>query len=87
MIIKREIFYAIQHGGRINPRTGRLVKEDDTKNVTNDVTKNEEITTSLLAERFDKDIRTIKRDMKVLQESGLVEHVGPSKGGYWKRLK
>ena len=110
VIIKREIFYAIQHGGRIDPKTGRLAKGDDTKNVTNDVTKklterqrviyemlpigdiknvtkNEEVTTTLLAAEFDKDVRTIKRDMKVLQELGLVEHIGPSNGGYWKRLR
>ena len=110
VIIKREIFFAIQHGGHIDPKTGRLVKGNGTKNVTknvtkkmterqrliyemlpigdtDNVTKNEEITTPILAERFDKDVRTIKRDMKVLQELGLVEHIGPSNGGYWKRLK
>lgn len=99
-----------EHGGRIDPKTGRLVVGDDAKNVTNDVTKklterqrvicemlpvsdtdnvtkNEEITTAFLAKHFDRDIRTIKRDMKVLQKLGLVEHVGPSNGGYWKRLK
>ncbi|MBQ7575079.1 MAG: hypothetical protein IJT26_00940 [Bacteroidales bacterium] len=51
------------------------------------VTKNEKITTTLLAGKFGKEPRTIKRDMKVLQELGLVEHQGPSNGGYWKRLK
>ena len=107
---KREIFYGIQQGGRIDPKTGRLIKAGDTKNVTNDVTqklterqrvilemlpfgdienvtKNERVTTALLAGRFGKDPRTIKRDMKVLQDLGIVTHVGPSNGGYWKRLK
>ncbi|MBO6247695.1 MAG: hypothetical protein J6N54_02655, partial [Bacteroidales bacterium] len=51
------------------------------------VTKNERMSTTLLAGKFGKDPRTIKRDMKVLQELGFVEHVGPSNGGYWKRLK
>ena len=110
VIIKREIFYAIQRGGRIDPKSGKLVKEDDpkgvTKNVTKkltdrqlliyemlpdgdteNVTKNEEITTMLLALKFGRNVRTIKRDMKALQEYGLVEHTGPSNGGYWKRLK
>ena len=40
VIIKREIFHAIQNGGRIDPKTGRLAKNGDTRNVTNDVTKN-----------------------------------------------
>ena len=110
VIVKREIFYGIQHGGRVDPKTGRLIKAGDTKNVTNDVTKklterqrvilemlpfgdienvtkNERVTTALLAGRFGKDPRTIKRDMKVLQDLGMVTHVGPSNGGYWKRLK
>ena len=110
VIVKREIFYGIQHGGRVDPKTGRLIKAGDTKNVTNDVTKklterqrvilemlpfgdienvikNERVTTALLAGRFGKDPRTIKRDMKVLQDFGIVTHVGPSNGGYWKRLK
>ena len=110
VIVKREIFYGIQHGGRVDPKTGRLIKADDTNNVTNDVTKklterqrvilemlpfgdiedvtkNERVTTALLAGRFGKDPRTIKRDMKVLQDLGMVTHVGPSNGGYWKRLK
>lgn len=32
VIIKREIFYAIQHGGRIDPQTGRLIKPADKEN-------------------------------------------------------
>lgn len=38
VIIKRELFYGIQQGGRIDPKTGRLIKADDTKNVTDNVT-------------------------------------------------
>lgn len=38
IIIKREIFYGIQQGGRIDPKTGRLIKADVTKNVTDNVT-------------------------------------------------
>ena len=110
VIVKREIFYGIQHGGRVDPKTGRLIKAGDTKNVTNDVTKklterqrliyellpfgitkddtkNEPITTARLARQFGKSSSTIKRDMKALQDLGLVTHIGPSNGGYWKRLK
>jgi len=110
VIIKRELFYGIQQGGRIDPKTGRLIKADDTKNDTNDDTKklterqrliyellpfgdteddtkNKPITTTKLAEQFGKSSSTIKRDMKVLQDLNLVEHVGPTNGGYWKRLK
>ena len=110
VIIKREIFYGIQYGMRVDPKTGRLIKVGDTDDVTNDVTKKLTerqrlilevlpfgvtenvtkkvgVTTVALARQFKKDPRTIKRDMRVLQELGLIEHVGPANGGYWKRLK
>lgn len=106
VIIKREIFYAIQQGGYINLKTGRLVKGDDSKNdtkklterqrviyellpfgVIDDDTKNEAFTSKRFAARLKVSESTIKRDIKVLQELGLVEHLGPSKGGYWKRLR
>ena len=106
VIIKRELFYGIQQGGRIDPKTGRLIKADDTNSDTKklterqrvilemlpigdieNVTKKERVNTVMLAARFGVVLRTIKRDMKVLQDLGLVEHVGPSNGGYWKRLK
>lgn len=110
IIIKREIFYAIQHGGRINPKTGRLAKGDDTKvdtnndtikiterqrairdmlpiGVTDDDTKKEALSSKNIATTLKVSLSTIKRDMKVLQKLGLVEHIGPSNGGYWKRLR
>lgn len=110
VIVKREIFYGIQHGGRVDPKTGRLIKAGDTKDfidydtkklterqrliyellpfgITKDDTKKEPITTARLARQFGKSSSTIKRDMKALQDLGLVTHIGPSNGGYWKRLK
>ena len=110
VIVKREIFYGIQQGGRVDPKTGRLIKAGDTKDfidydtkklterqrliyellpfgITKDDTKNEPITTARLARQFGKSSSTIKRDMKALQDLGLVTHIGPSNGGYWKRLK
>lgn len=109
--IKREVFYAIQHGARIDDRTGKLIKagddtkistKDDTKkltdrqqlicdllsfSVTDDDTKNDTKTTSALAAKLGVSIITIKRDLKVLQDIGFIEHCGPSRGGYWKVLK
>lgn len=37
VIIKRELFYGIQQGGRIDSKTGRLIKADVTKNVIDNV--------------------------------------------------
>ena len=65
----------------------RLILEVLPFGVTENVTKKVGVTTVALARQFKKDPRTIKRDMRVLQEQGLIEHVGPANGGYWKRLK
>ncbi len=104
--IKREVFYAIQHGARIDDRTGRVVKaiydtNDDTKNITerqrliynllaavdtkND-TKNDTKTTGSLAVKVGISLSTVKRELKILQERGFIEHCGPTNGGYWKVL-
>ena len=65
----------------------RLIYESLPFDVIEDDTKSEPITTAKLAKKLGKSSSTIKRDMKILQDQGLVEHVGPSNGGYWKRLK
>ena len=76
--IKREVFYAIQHGARIDERTGKLIKPvDDTKNDTK--------TTSAIAAKLGMSIATIKRDLKYLQDIGFIEHCGPSRGGHLKK--
>lgn len=79
IIIKRELFYGIQQGGRIDPKTGRLIKADDTEDVTE--------TTSTLAQKTGVSRRTIARDMDALKEKGFVIRIGPDNGGYLKRLK
>ena len=55
--------------------------------VTEDDTKEEALTSKSIAAKLKVSVSTIKRDMKVLQKLRLVEHVGPSNGGYWKRLQ
>ena len=104
--IKREVFAAIQHGARIDDRTGKVVNasydtNDVTKNITDrqqliynilsigdtgDDTNNDTKTTSSIAIKLGVSSRTIKRDLKVLQDLGYIEHCGPTRGGYWKVL-
>jgi len=37
-----------------------------------------------LSNMFNVNHKTIKRDIKILKEKGLIERIGPAKGGYWK---
>ena len=55
--------------------------------VTEDDTKKEALSSKSIAAKLKVSVSTIKRDMKVLQKLRLVEHVGPSNGGYWKWLQ
>ena len=45
------------------------------------IKKNPNITMEEMAEVFDVDPRTIHRDIEDLKN--VVEHIGPTKGGYW----
>ena len=37
-----------------------------------------------LSKQFNVNQKTIKRDIQTLKTKGLIERVGPDKGGYWK---
>lgn len=64
VIIKREVFYAIQHGGRIDPKTGRLITPDDKV----DEKDNDKVKLSQLTERQRRIVSIIKLDIKVTAE-------------------
>ncbi len=46
--------------------------------------KDEKITQKKLSEELGIPLRTVKRNMTALQESGSIERVGSNKAGYWK---
>lgn len=79
VIIKREIFYAIQHGGRIDPQTGRLIKPGDKENDR----VNDRETTEEMKEKLGVSIATINRDITALKEKGVLTREGGDKGGRW----
>ena len=64
VIIKREVFYAIQHGGRIDPKTGRLITSDDKDNDKD----NDKVKLSQLTERQQRIVSIIKLNDKVTAE-------------------
>ena len=74
-------------------------KVDATENVTENVTDASQktsqkiidlikedpyISTSKMAEIISVDRRNIARNIKKLQEQGVVRRVGPDKGGFWE---
>ena len=47
---------------------------------------NQQLTRKEMAELIGKDIRTIGRAIKTLQENGRLQRIGSDKTGYWKLL-
>ena len=51
------------------------------------IQQNSMITRAEMAEKIGKDIRTIARAIKKLQESGRLKRVGSAKTGHWQIIK
>lgn len=99
--IKREVFYAIQHGAKIDDRTGKVKAVYDTNDdieklserqrfilqcFGSDDIENVTENASSIAKKVGVSLRTIMRDIEKLKQLGLIEHVGPDKGGHWRVL-
>ena len=51
------------------------------------VKNNKDVTIPELADIISVNTRTIERNIKTLQDSGLLKRIGPDKGGHWEVLK
>jgi ATP-dependent DNA helicase RecG len=85
----------ISTGQKITKKIGENVTENTVENVTKNVTEREsvildiirsnvKITTVQLANKLNIARMTIHRDLEKLKEKGLLERIGPNKGGYWQ---
>ena len=68
----------------------QLLRENVIENVIENVTerqnKSTKISASFIAGKLGVSTRTIMRDLTELRKLGLVSHIGPAKGGFWKIL-
>lgn len=62
------------------------MKKTGTMNVLENALENAIETSASLAEYFNVNERTIRRDLQFLQEQGFIRRVGPDKGGHWEIL-
>jgi ATP-dependent DNA helicase RecG len=60
------------------------VTENREKKILDLICKNNNISTMQIAEQISVTRRTVHRDLEKLKSKGLIERVGPDKGGYWK---
>jgi ATP-dependent DNA helicase RecG len=78
-------------------QVGEKVGENVTENVPENkkrlyamvelIRNNRNITMQELAHYFEKDIKTIKRDIVKLKEQNIIKRIGPDKGGHWEVVK
>jgi predicted HTH transcriptional regulator len=87
VIIKRELFYGIQQGGRIDPKTGRLIQADDTKNDTNDVTKKLTERQRLIYELLPFDVTEDDTKNKPITTAKLAKQFGKSSSTIKRDMK
>ena len=60
---------------------------DRQKRILSAIKNNPAISASTLSKSLGFNHRTIQRDLKHMQEIGIIVHEGPDKGGTWKLLK
>jgi ATP-dependent DNA helicase RecG len=51
------------------------------------IEKNSDISMQEIAKQLNVNEKTIKRDIQKLKAEGLLERIGPDKGGYWKIIE
>lgn len=79
------ILQTIQNNATLNaPVNGQSMKTPDT--IIQLIKQNPNITKKEIAEQINKDIRTIGRAIKKLQDNNILRRVGSAKTGYWELL-
>ena len=61
--------------------------EKTSEKILQAIRENEKVTISELSDRIGVTTRSIERNIKKLQEDGVLERVGPARGGYWELLQ
>jgi ATP-dependent DNA helicase RecG len=63
------------------------VTENRTLRILDAIRNNPKITTTKLSEQLQITRMTLHRDLEKLKNDGIIERIGPDKGGYWKVVK
>lgn len=59
---------------------------DRLQTILNMLKQDNTLSAAQIAEKLSMNIRTIQRDLTKLKQRGMINHVGPDKGGYWEIL-
>jgi len=72
---------------RISKNVPENVPENRLDSIVKLIKKNKEISMLEISKLLNVNQKTIKRDIQILKTEGIIERIGPDKGGYWKILK
>ena len=67
-------------------RNSKYVMNDIQNRIVELIINDKYITQNDIAEKLNVNVRTIKRNFKVLIDNNIIERVGPDKNGYWEVL-
>ena len=67
-------------------RNSKYIMNDIQNRIIELIINDKYITQNDIAEKLNVNVRTIKRNFKVLIDNNIIERVGPDKNGYWKVL-
>ena len=65
-------------------KTSEKASEKTSEKILAEIRRNRDVTIAELAQMTGVTTRSVERNLKKLQDAGLVERVGPAKGGYWQ---
>ncbi|MBO4547336.1 MAG: winged helix-turn-helix domain-containing protein, partial [Treponema sp.] len=65
----------------------RVENEKTREQILNLLEKKPEITASELAKEVSITEKGVEWQLKKLREEGIIQHIGPNKGGHWKIIK
>jgi ATP-dependent DNA helicase RecG len=82
--IEPEVSSNLDHYKITFPLEKTIIPEKVSEKIIKEVQKNQYITIAELAEIIGVTPRSIERNIQKLQADGVLQRVGPDKGGYWK---
>ena len=79
----------VQYIDTVETRNDTVKIENDTENDTVFylINQNNKITATEIGERLNLSLSTVKRRIKELKDSGIIERLGSDKTGHWKIIE
>ena len=75
--------YSLPNGNEVGNEKGN----DNSVLILNSISANSQITLDMIVEQTGLAKRTVSRETKAMQESGILKRIGSARAGYWEIVK